>query len=1181
MTSLFVDLDVAGVRTFLDAADPQVRKEGERLFRAGKTSLLDSSTPGCLRFRIEGDPSVEVVWSRDGNSDWTAVCDVHKEQDCSHVYAAGKALLAEHSHALVQNLSSRAAAAVVPDTNSGGLEASVRASLGRALTRKEKEFVREIADLFKTSKGLGEISTLELRRLGFQQVSLFDYRVRIAPFPVKSDIEFWQCLAFMAEAKGVKLPAFIVEVTDLSGVRAKHARWKDAQEIRTWRSQLAEAVQTVEIPAASRQWQVSFRMKIRPESAILEWRRDPDAPFTALRRHDFETFAKEYNLGGVDFSEGAEPLWISYLHHFETANSMELFYRNGVDSTILNRLLRNPKVLANTVADSGQLLHRAAEPLLWRLKSPSPSEKFYNLYISTGDGTELPPVLKVFDGLPTLYLTPVSLYTGPARARRVLDVVRPNLIPRGALESGEGLTLLAKLQVPLPVHLQEKLIVEPVHVTLRCRLIPSNSFHSFETCLVVATARSGDGRVQEYFAGNAWCGSEDVDALLEDADSEEGGIKSYDRTRMDWIPAVMQRLEATYDSARRGYSMRVKKDFASGFAAWIATIPKGIEVVLEGELATISQGVVKAKIDLEVTEGDLDWFDLRVVLRAEETQLTKEELRLLLNAKGKFVRLEGKGWRRLDLDISEADNDCLARLGLSEGEFDTEVQRLHVLQLADPAARRFLPESTVQTIQRRAGELKARVMPALPEGLKASLRPYQLEGYHFLAYLAENRFGGILADDMGLGKTLQTLAFLLWLHAKVVAAGKKPAPFLVVCPKSVMENWRAESGKFAPNLRVRIWSQSELVDLGSKVNDADLHVINYSHLRVLGEAVESVRWLAVVLDEAQYIKNPSSQTAQSARALNAENRLVLTGTPIENRLLDLWSLMAFAMPGMLGSRMQFGKLYDRVNDPLARQRLAARVRPFLLRRTKSQVARDLPERTEEDIVCELDGEQATLYRAELKRAQQMLLKIKTQKQLAKEQFHFLASLIRLRQICCSPRLVSADSKESGAKLEALLDQLEPLMEEGHKVLVFSQFVEMLELIRAAIQARKWPLYYLTGSTDNRGELVDQFQSHPGSAVFLISLKAGGFGLNLTAASYVVLFDPWWNPAVENQAIDRTHRIGQVNNVIAYRLLIKGSVEEKIRMLQKRKSQLVEDVLGEEKFAKGLTLDDLSFLFSDS
>jgi SNF2 family DNA or RNA helicase len=287
------------------------------------------------------------------------------------------------------------------------------------------------------------------------------------------------------------------------------------------------------------------------------------------------------------------------------------------------------------------------------------------------------------------------------------------------------------------------------------------------------------------------------------------------------------------------------------------------------------------------------------------------------------------------------------------------------------------------------------------------------------------------------------------------------------------------------------------------------------------------------------------------------------------------------MPGVLGNRSRFSKDFDQKGDPHARRRLGARVRPFVLRRTKNEVAKDLPERIEEDRLCEMEGEQAKLYSAELKRARSALLKIKTTAELDKARFNILTSLLRLRQICCHPALVrpKAENDES-AKLAALLDIIEPLMEEGQKVLVFSQFVNMLEMIREELASRGWKHLILTGETEDRGALVKEFQETEESAVFLISLRAGGSGLNLTAASYVVLFDPWWNPAVENQAIDRTHRIGQKNTVIAYRLIVKESIEEKIRRLQTQKSALAEDILGEEAFARTLTLEDFQFLLQE-
>lgn len=522
-------------------------------------------------------------------------------------------------------------------------------------------------------------------------------------------------------------------------------------------------------------------------------------------------------------------------------------------------------------------------------------------------------------------------------------------------------------------------------------------------------------------------------------------------------------------------------------------------------------------------------------------------------------------------------------------------------------------------MQRRAQEIQTRVQPDVPSTITAQLRPYQLEGFHFLAYLSANGFGGVLADDMGLGKTLQALTWIAWLRDKANApeggidasAGRRDpgaGAILVVCPKSVQDNWRSEATRFCPGLRVTVWTRDAAGESGLDA-DTDLLIIHYQQLRQHEEKLTQRRWLAVILDEAQAIKNPTSQNARAACALQARHRLALSGTPVVNRLLDLWSILAFAMPGVLGNRTHFAKHLDAKEDPLARRRLAARVRPFLLRRTKKEVAHDLPDRVEEDLVCELEGPQRALYQAELKRSRAALLKVQTSKELDKARFNILTSLLRLRQICCHPQLVlkdaqprdkgsagktkrpampaSADAAGStaatgSAKLDALIELLEPIMEQGGKVLVFSQFVEMLSLVQEQIESREWTHFILTGQTDDRGALVDRFQTREGAAVFLISLKAGGFGLNLTAASYVVLCDPWWNPAVEAQAIDRTHRIGQKQKqkVNAYRLIVKDSIEEKIRLLQKQKSALAHDILGEENFASALSLDDFKFLLGD-
>ena len=308
----------------------------------------------------------------------------------------------------------------------------------------------------------------------------------------------------------------------------------------------------------------------------------------------------------------------------------------------------------------------------------------------------------------------------------------------------------------------------------------------------------------------------------------------------------------------------------------------------------------------------------------------------------------------------------------------------------------------------------------------------------------------------------------------------------------MQDNWHSEAARFFPKLRTGLWTRESA---GQPIweDGIDLVVVHYQHLRMHEELLAGQAWSAVVLDEAQAIKNPASQTARAACRLKAGHRLALTGTPIENRLLDLWSIMAFAMPGVLGNRASFARNFDSKADPLARSRLAARLRPFLLRRTKKEVAPELPDRIEEDLFCEMEGTQQRLYQAELKRARAQLLKVETSSQLDKARFNILTSLLRLRQICCHPALVGLkDAGEStSAKIDSFLDVVEPLMEEGHKVLVFSQFVEMLALIEREVQGRKWPYFMLTGQTEDRGDLVREFQNAPGAAIFLSEPQSRG------------------------------------------------------------------------------------------
>lgn len=1189
VSDAFLISDPHDAQDFLSGFSPASQREGDALFSRGAVRDLAAKRPGVAYSAVVGSAEnlqqVELVY--EPGTGWGGGCTCDQDGDCAHVFAAMRSLLAEHRATAVRSLSGgtagRAAAVSAarlrPDPAvTSELARRLVAALGRGLKPEEMRYLRQVHEVYGRCINRAGIAAEDFAALGMPLPGSFHFgSLRIWPSLPTNEHEFWLHVACEAHRHEVPVPELMGPVTDFQQVEQRWAEWQRAREIEQWKNSFKRVRPLLDAEGPQPVQHLDLRVVIDAEAAGLEIQRNPEGAFEPLKGSQFRRLRTEYDEGVVQFTPEGEMIWQCFESLFDLDRVfIQWQYADAETLRRLAQLLRHPLLESRFVNGAGCPLRRPAEPLRWQLTAPAEPDGNYVIRLVQADGAPLPPLIRALEGHPTLYLTADAVFSGPDAPAYLLRVGEANSIPAAAIENADGIVFLRKLGVELPPRLRERIRLVPYEITINCSLVPPSQGVRGETCRVTAVARAADGSQLRWFGYN-WVEVTRRNRRPSAEGERDGVITLHDSATLRQFARLLEPLKSRGASMGDGLLCRVGRDFPERFSAWLKSLPPDVTVKLEGELASLANAAVSGKVRFDVQESGIDWFDLRVVLDVSDTTLTPEEIHLLLKARGNYVRLAGKGWRRLAYDVTPEEDERMARLGLSARALSAEPQRLHALQLADPAAASFLPEPQVRQLQRRAGEIRMRVTPELPTGLTATLRPYQLEGFHFLAYLAANRFGGILADDMGLGKTLQTLAWLLWLRAE---AGETAAPALVVCPKSVMDNWQAEAARFTPGLRVRAWRPFELDRLPAETASADLHVINYSQLRLLGPGLKCPHWLAVILDEGQYIKNPSSQTAQVARALRADHRLVLSGTPIENRLLDLWSLMAFAMPGVLGSRTHFGRLYDAKGDPFARQRLAARVRPFLLRRTKAQVASDLPERVEEDLFCEVEGEQEALYRAELKRARQLLLGISTQQELARQHFHFLTSLLRLRQICCHPRLVKPDAAAASAKTEALLDLLEPLMEEGQKVLVFSQFVELLHLLKPELEERQWPFFYLAGETENRGELVQAFQDAPGPAVFLISLKAGGFGLNLTAASYVVLFDPWWNPAVENQAIDRTHRLGQANKVIAYRLLAKHSVEEKIRTLQKHKRILAEDVLGEAKFTQSLTLEDLQFLFSE-
>jgi superfamily II DNA or RNA helicase len=575
--------------------------------------------------------------------------------------------------------------------------------------------------------------------------------------------------------------------------------------------------------------------------------------------------------------------------------------------------------------------------------------------------------------------------------------------------------------------------------------------------------------------------------------------------------------------------------------------------------------------DVEITSG-IDWFDLDAHASFGDARLGLPELLAASESKRTLLRLSDGSYGI----VPSSWTDTLAPL-VDLGKCENDRIRFRPTQalLIDALLQSRLKKSDGAFADLRQRLAAAAPVPRNePPTLKATLRPYQRAGLGWLHFLRSIDTGGCLADDMGLGKTVQTLALLEELRA-----GGNTRPSLVVAPRSLLFNWAAEAQRFAPKLRVLQHHGTERAK--NEFAGYDLVLTTYATMRLDIARLAETEFEYVILDEAQAIKNTSSQVAKASRLLNAKHRLALSGTPIENHLGELWSLFEFLNPGLLGSSRAFGRTFaSKTTPPERREALARALRPLILRRTKEQVAPELPERTEQTIYCELEGKQRKQY-DELREHYRQSLLTKIQKGgIEKARMQILEALLRLRQAACHPALIDPRTDAESAKLDLLMDELREVLDSGHRALVFSQFTSLLALVRRALDAEGIGYLYLDGKTRDRQSLVDAFQQDDGPSLFLISLKAGGLGLNLTNADYVFLLDPWWNPAVEAQAIDRAHRIGRKKPVVAYRLIARDTVEEKIIELQARKRELAESILSEDNSVlRRLEMEDLELLLS--
>ncbi len=600
-------------------------------------------------------------------------------------------------------------------------------------------------------------------------------------------------------------------------------------------------------------------------------------------------------------------------------------------------------------------------------------------------------------------------------------------------------------------------------------------------------------------------------------------------------------------------------------------------------LRNLRVNVHKPETRVHVSSG-IDWFDASVDIVFGDQTVSIVEVKKALAQKQNFVRL-GDGSVGLLPEEWLKKYSLLIKIGENKGN-KLRLKKYH-FGVLDELLAETDEEALLQELEEKKTRLDNIISTDLdevqaPPQLNAVLRPYQLAGFRWLRFLNEAGWGGILADDMGLGKTIQTLTY--FQHYK----NEHPdAKFLVVCPTTLMYNWENEIKKFTPGMRHFIHHGSKRTASMRTFDEYDIIITTYGTMRSDIKMLREMELDYVVLDESQSIKNPQSQVAKASLLLNAKNKLALSGTPVQNNTFDLYSQMNFLNPGMLGSREffmnEFATPIDKFGEDEVKAQLKKLTYPFLLRRTKEQVAKDLPEKTETILYCEMGTEQRKIYDAYRNMYRSQILGMIDERGMERSQMHILQGLTKLRQICDSPAILNEEERFHNYSVK--LDELSREIKENvgnHKALIFSQFLGMLGLIRQEMEKQDIPYAYFDGSTSSteRERAITRFQNSEDCRVFLISLKAGGIGLNLTAADYVYIVDPWWNPAVEQQAIDRTHRIGQTKNIFAYRLICKETIEEKMLQLQERKRALAGDLVSDDNaIIKKLTRDDIAFLFS--
>jgi len=1173
---------ISSIYRYLGKMSKRTRERGEGLYQDG---CVDESTIEFDEGRIGGEVvgslgdiyETDLLMSPHGGR-VIGYCDCPVGTNCKHSYALGKAVIAflgkDGGRVLEQ-----ARTYSKQEVSELLLEAVMKRLNERKVNTRLRGYVKRAAELWPQYRTSGKIwqRNLEMFNNAYRFSTMPGFPEALELGEEEQEMEplaFFNRLLFASVLHGYEPP---VELMDAEVYKRQYASYKLAhrkEEVRVWRERFAQVSKQPRIEP--RDEELGQRREIRLVLGEKGWffELEEGEQWVKLTSHYSRTYGYDDWLKAMPKLSPEAGLFYGAFLALNQTISYNVQLEGFEGSQLLNQMLRGPLGRGRVVTPERKPVVYDPRPTAYDVElREGAAGRDAVLHLVNADGVRLEGEMEVFpasaDGeVPAAMVVGGVLYDVPVKASGFDEAWDTEIVvPWEALGSEHGLGFLSATNSALPEQLEGRVEKVELGAVVRMEVEDLGGRVELEFFL---DAETPEGYCLASYQGKDWMEHE---APVFERDI----IPVFDWQRPAEALEHFKRWQFGYVYDGR-FRMEMRESMLEPLSEWLCGFPKHTVLQVPADFSSLLEASRKARyqVKIEQDRSRRDWFNISAELKAEDIELSEEELALLLQARGRFVYLKGKGYQRIELDAADETAKLVERLGVDpDSKASQPYHTLQMQQWADVISENA-PSGWDDCIK-RINTVKVPKSPAVPGKLKGCLRSYQEEGFRFLCHLSQWGLGGILADDMGLGKTLQALAWLLWLKS----LGKKKDAFrvLIVCPKSVMDNWVTEPVKFGTDLKSSVFEKGQ-VKLEAPVED--ILIANYTQLRMQAEYFGGIEWNAVILDEGQYIKNPGSQTAQAAYALNTHHRLVLTGTPVENRLLDLWSLMRFAMPGLLGSRNSFSKLNNEKKNPEAPVHVGRRVQPFLLRRSKLQVAQDLPERVEEEIHCELEGKQWKLYEAELKVARQALLRSKDERQFNKNRFSILQSLLRMRQICCDARLVDASlsARTKSAKMESLMDLLLPLVEEGNKVLVFSQFVAQLDLISAELNKKKVAHLCLTGKTEERGKLVGRFQEADTEKVFLLSLKAAGSGLNLTAASYVVLYDPWWNPAVEAQAIDRTHRIGQTSQVIAYRIIAKNTIEEKIRAMQLEKSQLADTVIQEESLAKIMDLENLRRLLNE-